>query len=346
MRPYLFARELVALGQDIRIVAPNVCPGIPTIVVPHHHVDPSLTETGSKKSWRTFARLWMLPDPDIRWALNAARSVVDYTPDWIITTSPPESSHVAGWLLKRRFRCRWLVDFRDHWFEATLRLDRSERGLWTRIEKFLAKKLLRRADSIVATTQSIAHEVGELLEAGRETVIEHAADPVTEAINLEPGLVHIVHTGSFKLSDPQRELRPILEGFIASNDNRLRLHLVGRLQSEEISLVASLPGSNRIQVHGPVDYETARAFQAAADILLLVTAPDTPHIPGKLAEYRTTGKPVLAIGGGAWQKAAGIPAFSDPKFAFENLQNLSPATVRLTPDSAAEQLLTLLNSVA
>ncbi len=339
-RPYLLARELLARGHAVTVIAPAPMPGIPVVVVPHRHVDPELDAPRQSGGTRAWLRNWMVPDPDIRWAIAASRATGLSAPDWVITTSPPESSHVAGWLLKRRFGCRWLVDFRDHWFDSPLLPLRREKGMRVGVERWMARRLLRRVDALATTTALIADEVSLLAPAGTPVaVIEHVADAPGAAVTFEEGLVHIVHTGSFALSDPERRLQPVLEGFAANVDARLRLHLVGRLRADEQSLVAASP---RIIAHGLVGYEKARAFQAAADILLLVTAPDTPHVPGKLAEYRAAGKPVLAIGGGAWQSVAGIAATNDPREAFQDpIRTVAPPP-RSTPGAAADRLLALI----
>ena len=347
-RPHYIARELVAQGHEVCVIAPEPSPGVPVAVVAHHHVGPDLAAPVTRASdARSYLRRWMLPDPDIRWALRASRVALPFAPDWIHTTSPPESSHVAGWLLKRRFRCRWSADFRDHWLDHPLYGVRARGGPRVAIERKLARVLLRRADVLMATTDSIAGEISRLTGGDRTvSVLEHAADPPPEPAPLEDEAIHIVHTGSFALSDPGRGIAPVLEGFAAAGDDRLRLHLIGYLREDERALVAASPASSRIVVHGALDYEIARSFQAAADILLLVTAPDAAHVPGKLAEYRTAAKPILAIGGGAWLDQAQIEAFSDAKEAFANLDRIAALGGGPTPAASAERFLSILRATA
>lgn len=289
----------------------------------------------------------MLPDPDIRWARQAGQAALPFVPDWIVTTSPPESSHVAGWLLKRRHGCRWLADFRDHWFESALHRPRQVHGVRVAIERRMAQFLLCRADALMSTTKSIGREAAALsAPRAATTVIPHASDPPVAAASLELGRVHIVHTGSFALSDPGRELGPVLRGFETLDDDRIRLHLAGNLRDDERLMVMRSSARDRIVLHGAVDNETARSLQSAADILLLVTAPDTPHVPGKLAEYRAAGKPVLILGGGSWLQEAGLEAFSDPAQGFRSLERLPVLEVMLSPGDMADRLERILSASA
>jgi glycosyltransferase involved in cell wall biosynthesis len=345
-RPYLLARALAATGHEIRVLAPTPCAGVAVVAVPHPHIDPDPRgSTGPPTPRDRLRRAVLLPDPDVRWAIRASRAKIDLAPDWVFSTSPPESAHVGGWLLRRRFGCRWVADFRDHWLDHPLRAERAGSPLRTGLERFLARRLVLRMDAALAVSESIAAEV-RALGAGTVEVMENFAEPPSWRIDLPAGDIHVVHTGSFALSDPARRVGPVLDAFAAANNPRVRLHLVGRLDDEERRLVAACPAAARIAVTGPVNLETARAYQAGADALLLVTAPDTPHVPGKLAEYRAAGKPVIAFGGGTWQQAAGIVPVPDLVRAFAALPDAPPPLPPpQSPDVAARSLVKLLDSV-
>jgi glycosyltransferase involved in cell wall biosynthesis len=309
-RPYLLAKALLNAGWDVAVLAPQACPEIPVVPVPHHHVDPPL-ETPQQPGLRDRLRSFiLLPDPDVRWAISAARTPLPFIPDWVLTTSPPESAHVAGWIMRRRYRCHWAVELRDHWLMHPLRAERVGSRWRQSLERSLARWLLASADTAVAVTTSIRAELADLAPSLACNVIGHFADPPPDGrtLGLDPGDVHIVHTGSFVLSDPGRRLEGILAAFeqaLAQNP-RLRLHLVGRLRQDEIVVVRSSPASSRIGLVGTVPLAEARIWQTAADALLLAAAPATPHIPGKLAEYRAASKPIIVTGGGSWLAEAGL----------------------------------------
>ncbi len=344
-RPYLLARALADAGHEVRVLAPAPCDGVDVIPIPHPHVDPATADAATRATLRDRVRgALLLPDPDVRWAVRASRATLGFDPDWVFTTSPPESAHVGGVLLRRLHRCRWIADFRDHWFAHALRTERTGTPVRTSIERHIARALARRMDFALAATPTIAAEL-RTLGARRVEVLENFAAPPVRRRELTAGEIHVVHTGSFTLSDPARRLGPVLEAFAAANNPRLRLHLVGRLTDTERHLVAACAVADRIDMTGPVDLETSRAWQAGADVLLLVTAPDTPHVPGKLAEYRAAGRPVIAHGGGAWQDAAGIAVVFDLARAFAALpdgaRTLPPPP---TPADAAQQLVELLES--
>jgi glycosyltransferase involved in cell wall biosynthesis len=345
-RPYLLAQELIRRGHRVVVIAPQECTGIDVIPVPHSHPEPSSLPP-RQPGLRDLLREWLLlPDPDIRWALRAASARLPFEPDWVISSSPPESAHVAGWLLARRHAARWLADCRDHWLAAPL-LPVRRRSAWRRqIETWLARLLLRQADAGIATTMAIRDEMQTLGLAAPISVLgPFAAAPEGRIVPSGSG-PKLVHTGSFTLSDPERLIGPVLRAMEHPANSKWRLVLVGRLTAQEQAEVAASPAADRIEQTGPVDLPTARAFQAGADALLLVTGPDTPHIPGKLAEYQAAGKPLAVIGGGSWLAEAGLSKSAGSVAVPATLAEAPPATPdsTLNPTGAVELLLDLLEN--
>lgn len=318
-RPFLLASGLAARGYSVRVVAPCAPEGTPfaTTIVPHHGEARirAIAEDGAPGP--SNLRAWLrdrifIPDPDIRWSRAAMRAIPRLSPDdWLITTSPPESLHVAGALLKRRHGCRWLTDFRDSWLEYPMRRNLHSKGLRRTVETCLARRLLKRADAVSGTTSQILEELRNLGARGPGAVIGHFSDPPKSAVTLPAGSVNIVHSGSFTLSDPARSITPVLSAFETAGRDDIRLHLVGRLSEQELLEIGNSPARGRIDVVGSLGRDDAMAYQAGADALLLVATPQSPHVPGKLAEYGTTGQPILAIGGGDWARSPALRHATD-----------------------------------
>ncbi len=329
-RPYLLARGLARLGADITVLAPVQPPALPDgiafIAAPHPMPAPATSglspQGASLKDWMR-ANL-MLPDPDLRWSLRAAgiaKEKLTTKPDWIFSTSPPESLHLAAARLARHFNCRWAADFRDNWLDDPLI---GERRHWARrkAERLLARSLLNKADLLCAPTERIisemsayaAHKPAFLLrQPGR---MQPAQDE--QAFLSDKDAITIVHTGSFSLSHDDRSIDQTLDFFAAAleREPRLRLTLIGRLTEQEQAAARAAP---HVETLGVLAMEESWRAQAEADILLLAVAPGSDIVPGKLSEYQAAAKPVICLGGGAWAKA--LMAGEDPLTAIGKLSD-------------------------
>lgn len=309
-RPFLLASGLRELGYEVRVVAPVLPEGEPGLAVPHVAAGQDATEPGEPRgaerrssSARDVLRTQvMVPDPDIRWALAACRAVRRAgwePPDWIVTTSPPESVHVAGLLLARRTGARWVADLRDGWLHEPLMAVR-QRALRRSLERPLARALLARADVVTTATAAIREEASRLGAQAPLILAQPSPPPASPPPSEHEGPLTILHTGSFSLSDGNRRIGPLLDLFrTAGPDARLRL--VGRLTEEERAAARAVGA----EVTPPVPMEAAWALQRDADVLVLVASEGTDAVPGKLAEYAASGRPVVCLGGGAWR--AGVP---------------------------------------
>ncbi|NWG72338.1 MAG: glycosyltransferase [Parvularculaceae bacterium] len=306
-RPYLLARELRALGHEIFVIAPALPEGEPGVVAPHANRDPATLSGDAADGMRDVLREWLLwPDPDIRWSMRAATAAAEaapWTPDWIWTTSPPESIHSAGLALKRKTGARWLADFRDHWLDRPHRLARSapHRKIG---ESLVARFQIPRADLITCVDGFVADEMRGF-GARDPRVLPHFSPPdMATPVALPAEDVNLVHSGSISLSDPEADIEALLAPFEEALrvNPRLRLHFVGRLTDAEGARARASPAGDRIVLHGVRSLPESLGMQHAADALALIGSPKTRVPPSKIVEYLATTKPIVVCGEGGWLK--------------------------------------------
>ncbi|MBL4618126.1 MAG: hypothetical protein JKY46_10545 [Robiginitomaculum sp.] len=344
-RPYLLAKELMNLGCTVNVFAPGIPDDIEGFVVPHPMPVPN-NQPAQKPSLRDFARTVLLwPDADIRWSKIVVRAVKEnlpFQPDWIITTSPPESIHHAGRILKEHYNCKWLIDFRDFWLQRPLRpaLQSPIRRL---IERQIAQKYCQSADLMVAVDKYICEETKLFAPKVPAFVLPHCSlSPPDQTIDLPENRINLVHTGSFSLSDLDRKIEQLKEDFVQAckKNPSLLLHLAGRLTEQELAFIDQELPKDNVKVLGILPIEEALALQRAADGLLLVGSPYSDVPPGKYAEYRQFSKPIITVGKARW-----IADVNGTQNALELLIDLKkgstgkPVAPTPTPQAVAKQLL-------
>ena len=312
-RPFLLARGLREAGCEVVVCAPALPAGERGLIVPHPAAEASSgAEDEVSEALRTPLRDWAraqlsLPDPDLRWSLRAAGHAktwaarTGFSPDWVLTTSPPESVHVAGARLARALGARRACDLRDGWLDDPLLAQRRRRARrWA--EGVIVRRLLRAADLVAAPTKAILEEARRHAP-GVQTILlpqPGVASSLAPAVEGGDGVLTVLHTGSFSSSHDQRGIAPLVRLAAAyAGDPRVRFVLRGRLTGAERAAAREAG----MEVRPPAPLETVWAEQASADVLVLVAAQGTRAVPGKLAEYRAAGRPVICLGGGPWREA-------------------------------------------
>lgn len=343
-RPFLTATAMRARGHSVCVITP---------FTPQHSDDVQVPgpDLAGRPGFRATSLLtWLVrwryfPDPEIVWA----RKVIGYlrrlpAPDILITTSPPESTHMVGMAMKDLHpETKWLAEFRDTW---TVQPHRREAARWPRrpMERWLARRILARADGISAVSAFVMEEVGRYTSAPQH-IEGHFADAPKAEHSFGDGF-HLLHSGGFALSDHRRSLSALFADLDPIADARadLRLHITGWLDDSELDLCELRPWTT---LHGQVDLATSRAMQAGADALLLVTPPDSHALPGKYAEYSQTGRPVIAVGGGGWRGLLPSGAEVHDPDALRNLPPGSRASPlkTLSSDAAAGRLESFLSQM-
>jgi glycosyltransferase involved in cell wall biosynthesis len=115
------------------------------------------------------------------------------------------------------------------------------------------------------------------------------------------GGVTLVHTGKLT-GDWGRSPGALFEAMRGLRDRepqvatRLRVVLAGRLDADELRLIADARLDGMLEHVGMLTRAEAMALQRSADVLLLITSPSLVwELPGKVFEYFGAGRPILAL---------------------------------------------------
>lgn len=242
---------------------------------------------------RLLFRRLLVPDPEVLWSLPAAYAAAGIVRrggiDVVLTTSPPDSVHLAGAIATALSGSRWIADFRESPLHSPFRR-RELRG-----ERLVASLVARRADAVVAVTEPIADELGELRRRAVE-VIPNGCDPEDFA-----GLVYrngscfrITHTGSFHGG---RHARQFLEA-LARTNSEVVARFVGDFPDSEREHAQRLGILSRVESHPFLPRREALTLQRDSEALLLLVADRAGRgssvATGKLYEYLVAGRPILA----------------------------------------------------
>lgn len=79
--------------------------------------------------------------------------------DWVITTGPPNSTHLIGLYLKKQIKTKWITDFRDPWTQIYYLKRNKQNLLIIAINKYLEKKVVQTADLNIIVSNAIAKQL-------------------------------------------------------------------------------------------------------------------------------------------------------------------------------------------
>jgi glycosyltransferase involved in cell wall biosynthesis len=222
--------------------------------------------------------------------------------DCVITTSGPESVHLAGLALAPR--AAWIADLRDGWGFETLHSWPT--GVQARLDAALERRVARRADLMTAVSEPMAADLRDRLGADAHTVTngfdpEEVPPRTGSHPLLDPLKRTLVHTG--RMASSQRSPAPLLDAvrLLRSRGSAaarlLEVVFAGPLTAEERELLEAPDLAGMVRHVGNLDREDALRLQREADGLLLLTAGTRRgEATGKLFEYLGAERPILVLG--------------------------------------------------
>ena len=265
-------------------------------------------EANTLPGWKRFL-LSILLTPDEHLGIvppgfRRALTLLDRRVDLVYTSGPPQSVHVLGLLLKIVRRRFWVLEFRDPWIDNPVRTFKPHSRLADRLERWLERACLRRADLIVTTTAAVGDLVRQALpEARREDVIvarngiDAPPGPPSSAV-CDP---NIAYFGSLYLG---RDPRPFLRAFALLVRERrapagARVDFYGdcgRFAGEDLAgYVARQEVTDAVTFHGSVPAQQARELMNICGFLLLFAQRQPLQVPHKLYDYLASGRPIIVI---------------------------------------------------
>ena len=260
---------------------------------------------------RSLSDWWLLPDSYVGWARRAqqaaARRIAAGGVDAILSSSPPDSVHLAALGLRRATRLPWVADFRDPWIGLHFR---EPPTAWHRARQAaLERAVLEGCDLVLTASRLHAETLGRRSGAKARRVVHlpngfepEPANPATadtkraDAESVER--FRIAFTGTLSLMPDTEVFLEALHELLARRPEarrRLRATLAGAFDSGYRDRAVALGLTGIVDFPGPIPHAESRRLQREADLLVLWKPRGTATmVPGKLYEYLDAGRPLLA----------------------------------------------------
>ena len=101
----------------------------------------------------------------------------EFSPDIVLTTSPPHSIHLVGLALKKNYGRKWIADFRDPWdyYPQTGHYD-----IDNRLERFWNDQVMRNADCIISSSRMYS----SILKNKHQDIPRHKFVTITNSFDI------------------------------------------------------------------------------------------------------------------------------------------------------------------
>jgi len=267
-------------------------------------------EKSLKEKMALFIRSWLfIPDARVGWLLPATMAAFKIIrkerPQILLTSAPPNTTHLIGLLLKKITGIRWIADFRDPWFKYLVP-QRSYR-LPQKLDALMGKAVMKNADHVVAVCQGVKKELmasfGQSISEKIKIITNGFDQAYFDAIK-DVGSeerFQLAYVGSIYHRYDFRPFLRALEAFCHENPGVrkfLSLTIVGSMDRIAREWFEQSSCSKFVHILGYKKYFEALRIMKESSVLLLYIMDDErgKNIPtSKLYEYIGAQRPILAL---------------------------------------------------
>lgn len=253
---------------------------------------------------------FLLPDPRRGWNKHAIAKATELlrTQDYeaVFTAGPPQSSHLIGLALKRRFpNIKWVADFHDYWIGHFNLKQFYRTAIANFIDARYEQRVLKEADSVMTHCRSSKQLLASKLNADNSKLVVHTMGYNPDLFADRSYKFHkqetftIVYTGI--LADtyaPNVVLDVVAEVQKEHTDVRIQMIFAGSVTDQFLQYAAQNGLAEQVEFKGYIPQQESVALIKSASILLLIN-PNYPEnkiiVPGKIYEYLAAEKPIWSI---------------------------------------------------
>jgi glycosyltransferase involved in cell wall biosynthesis len=249
---------------------------------------------------------FFIPDPKIFWVNSSVKFLHQYLKenkvDVIISTGPPHSMHLIAQKLKQKNNIKWIADFRDPWSNLYYNEEFKQLSFAKKKNEKLENLVFKNADCILTVSNSLKKDFDQ--KATRVEVITNGFDDevlTQDLIKLDKKF-SISYIGLLPKQSNPKLLFKVLSALCLENTdfkNDLKLNFIGDISADVKQEITTNNLEKNTDFIGYVSHREAIGYQKKAQVLLLLipnVAKSEGILTGKLFEYLTAKRPILAMG--------------------------------------------------
>lgn len=249
---------------------------------------------------------FFIPDPKIFWVKPSVKFLNQFLKenpvDVVISTGPPHSMHLIAKKISQKNNIKWLADFRDPWSDLYYNKEFNQLSFAKKRNIALENSVFKSADCLLTVSKTLKKEFTN--KTKRVEVITNGFDDEVATKNIVrlDKKFTISYIGLLpKQSNPKLLFAVLqklcLEDAVFKND--LQLNFIGDISDEVKKEIEFNNLIDNTQFKGYVSHREAIVCQKKAQVLLLLI-PNVKKsegiLTGKLFEYLTAKRPILALG--------------------------------------------------
>ncbi len=265
-------------------------------------------DTDKDDSFLRKISIWMrlnfvIPDARKIWNKHAfktaSKELMTNKYDVLITTGPPHSTHLVGLKLKKKYKIKWLTDFRDPWTKMGYLKNVKRWKTATFFDTILEGKVLRNCDAAIAAFKKIMDDFNNI---SKIHLITNGYDQEDfKHINILKDNKNFT-LNYFGTIPPESSPVPILKAVNLLFENgikKINLNFYGNVNDIVKKELKKYDENNLVTFHSYIPHNKMLNLLVNSSILMLIinkVKNNKGIVPGKIFEYIGSGVPVLGIG--------------------------------------------------